>query len=207
MYRLLLCLGLLAALAACGSNRPVATQDAVTQAAYHDPSDPPSLTVMTTIRNTTGSGAHSSLLINASQRVIFDPAGSFQSPEVPQRGDVLYGITPRRLEAYIRFQSTEGFHVVAERIPVSPEVAQMALNEAIHNGSASQGLCADNVSTLLKKLPGMPVRTALFPKQVMREVSKMPDAVRTVYYDGVPRSDASESRVARATGGAQAVGN
>ena len=167
MYRLLLCLGLLAALVACGSNRPVATQDAVTQAAYHDPSDPPSLTVMTTIRNTTGSGAHSSLLINASQRVIFDPAGSFQSPEV----------------------------------------AQMALNEAIHNGSASQGLYADNVSTLLKKLPGMPVSTALFPKQVMREVSKMPNAVRTVYYDGVPRSDATESRVARASGGAQAVAN
>ena len=64
-----------------------APDEAVARARYvHEA--PPSITLITVVNNTTGGGAHSALLINADERVIFDPAGTWHHPQLPERNDV-----------------------------------------------------------------------------------------------------------------------
>ncbi len=184
MLRVILSLALVVLLAACGSGRPVAGPDIVAAQRYSAP-PPPTLTVVTTIRDTTGGGAHSSLIINASQRVVFDPAGSFTGPEIVQRGDVVYGMTPAKLHAYLNFQSSKGFHVVAAQFTVSPAVAEQALRLAQAHGAAAQGMCTDSVSSLMAQLPGFTsLHTTLFPRAFMKDVAKLPGAVVQTYRDG-----------------------
>ena len=188
MRRVLLCLGLLAMLSACGSGRPVAPETVVEHARYADPG-PSTLTLVTSIRNATGVGAHSALILNGSQRVIFDPAGSYQAtvdgqPVAPQRGDVIYGVSPTVLASYLTFQSGKGFHATAITIPVTPEVAEDALRKAEGHGAVSQAFCADATSSLLASLPGFEMlHPAIFPRQFMREVAKLP-GITIKTYDG-----------------------
>ncbi len=83
-------------IAACAVNEDSATDEEIRQVAYtHD--GPPRLTLYTMVSNDTGAGAHTSLLINGSQRVAWDPAGSFRAESIVTRGDVVYGMTPRWL--------------------------------------------------------------------------------------------------------------
>lgn len=190
MGRLLLCLGLLAGLAACGSDRPVASRAMVSEARYSAPG-PAELTLFTSIRTAAGTGAHSALLINGSQRVIFDPAGSFeplpdQGNVAPQRGDVIYGVTDSVLKAYRSFQSSTGYHLVAITIPVSAGVAEEALRKAEHHGWVSQAFCADATSNLLSSLPGFgTLRPTLFPRAFMLQVEKLPGVTIRTYDNGV----------------------
>ena len=78
-------------LAGCGaalqSTKDATPQEAAAAAYVHD--GPPAITLYTMISNRTGVGAHTSMMINASQRVIFDPAGSVELSIMPEIGDVL----------------------------------------------------------------------------------------------------------------------
>ncbi|OIQ71500.1 hypothetical protein GALL_468800 [mine drainage metagenome] len=200
MRRILLSLGVVVALAGCGSGRAVSSDPVVAKARYVSP-EPPSLTLITSIRNDTGNGAHSALLINASQRVIFDPAGNYFSAQVPQKGDVLYGVSPPVLQSYLNFQSSKGFHVVAERVQVSPEVAELALQKSVANGAAASGLCSDNVSSIVRKLPGftsLPV--SFFPRAFMRDFGKLPGVVVVTYLNGAVVPNGSPTATAIANG-------
>lgn len=106
--------------------RPDASAEVISSASYrHD--GPAALTLYTMINNRSGAGAHSSVMINGSQRVIFDPAGTVRLSAVPERGDVLYGITPQVADFYARAHARETYHVVIQEIDVSPEVAEQAL--------------------------------------------------------------------------------
>ena len=98
-------------LAGCAAESVWAPDEAVTRAAYrHD--GPPRLTLFTMINNSTGGGAHTALMINGSQRVIFDPAGSFNKlGSLPERNDLLYGITPAVEDVYTRYHARETFRV------------------------------------------------------------------------------------------------
>src|SRR5690606_2620833 len=90
-----LALGSMAAvtgLAGCAVQKDLSSDEMIRNAVYHHGGQP-RLTLFTMISNDTGSGAHTSLMINASQRVIFDPAGSFRNETIPVRGDVVYGVT------------------------------------------------------------------------------------------------------------------
>lgn len=188
--RALCSLGLVAALSACGSGRPTAPLSEISAVRYTDPS-PPSLTLITSIRTLAGVGAHSALMVNGAQRVIFDPAGSFRAtingrPAGPQRGDVIYGVTPAVLKAYIGFQSAPGFHVVTITIPVSAAEADLALRKVEHHGWVSMAFCADANSTLLTSLPGFKkLHTTMFPRAFMREVAKLPGVKIRTYVSGV----------------------
>ena len=74
--RVFLALALPAALAACGADHKWASDEAVRQARYVT-NEPPSITLFTVIGIPRGEGGHSALMINGSQRVIYDPAGSW----------------------------------------------------------------------------------------------------------------------------------
>mgnify|MGYP001296984649 CR=1 FL=1 len=74
MRRLLMCLAVTSALSACGGAEPRWSPDEAVSAARYVHAGPPAITLFTVVNNRSGSGAHSGLLINGSQRVIFDPA-------------------------------------------------------------------------------------------------------------------------------------
>ncbi|MFL4470267.1 hypothetical protein ACERZ8_10430 [Tateyamaria armeniaca] len=92
---------LLLLLAACAQTPavPYASKARTEAVAYRAPG-PDTFTIFTMVSNRNGKGAHSALMINGSQRVIFDPAGSFVNERVPEREDVLYGVTPAVLAGY-----------------------------------------------------------------------------------------------------------
>ena len=74
--RVFLAAALPAALSACGAQRIWATDEEV-RAARFVSNEPPSVTLLTVIGIPRGEGGHSALMINGSQRVIYDPAGSW----------------------------------------------------------------------------------------------------------------------------------
>ena len=168
-------------LAGCGAGndmRPDASAEVIRSASYrHD--GPTALTLYTMINNRSGAGAHSSVMINGSQRVIFDPAGTVRLSAVPERGDVLYGITPDVADFYARAHARETYHVVIQEIEVSSEVAERALQLAMANGPAASGFCSASTSAILRQLPGFEaIGRTFFPRRLMEDFGKLP-GVRT----------------------------
>ncbi|TNF20996.1 MAG: hypothetical protein EP318_08980 [Rhodobacteraceae bacterium] len=148
--------------------------EVVARAAYrHD--GPPALTLYTMINRENGTGAHTSLMINASQRVIFDPAGSVQHPAIPERADVLYGITPRIEDFYARAHARKTHYVVIQRIEVPAETAEQALRLVIANGAVAQAYCAQVTSQILRQLPGFSsIRPTFFPVKLSDQFGAIP---------------------------------
>lgn len=172
------------ALTACGAESVWAPDDVVARAVYRH-SGPPALTLYTMINNSSGSGAHTSLMINASQRVIFDPAGSVRFPTVPERNDVLFGVTPTVADYYARAHARKTFHARIQRLEVPAEVAEKALQLALAYGPVPQAQCALATSTILRQLPGFEtIRGGWFPNKLAEEFGALPGVTeRRVYED------------------------
>ena len=152
----------LLALTGCAAERVWAPDDAVARAAHaHD--GPARLTLFTMVNNATGAGEHTALMINAGQRVIFDPAGSFQHPSIPERNDLLYGITPPVADLYTRYHARRTFHVQILRLDVAPETAERAVRLAAEAGPVPQAQCSLAVSRILADLFPDRIRTSWFP--------------------------------------------
>ncbi|SFE83559.1 hypothetical protein SAMN04515678_11839 [Roseivivax sediminis] len=162
--------------AGCATTKsgPDAPPEAVARAAYmHD--GPPAITLFTMVSNRSGGGAHSSLMINGSQRVVFDPAGSVSHPQMIERGDVIYGISPRLAELYEKAHARETYHVVVQRKEVPPEVAEAALERAMNYGTVAQGLCTQAAGNVLAGLPGFEsIRPTFFPNGLSKQFGALP---------------------------------
>lgn len=167
----------LLALVGCGAGadmRPDASPEVISSASYRHPG-PTALTLYTMINNRSGAGAHTSLMINGSQRVIFDPAGTVRLSAVPERGDVLYGITPGVADFYARAHARETYHVVIQTVEVPPEVAERALRLAVANGPVASAQCALSTAAILRQLPGFEsVGSTWFPKRLMDDFADIP---------------------------------
>ena len=165
---------LLAGCAFPNDKLPDASQAAVQEAGYqHD--GPAKLTLYTMINNRSGAGAHSSLMINGSQRVIFDPAGTVRLNAVPERGDVIFGITPQVEDFYARAHARETYHVVIQEIDVTPETAERAWQLALAHDPAASGFCAASTSAVLGQLPGFEsIGRTFFPKRLMDDFESLP---------------------------------
>ncbi len=108
MFRVIAACVLAATLAGCATNQPYADDATIAAVAYREPG-PATLTLYTMVNNRTGKGGHSSLMINASQRVIFDPAGSFYADRIEQsgqpnphrQGSPVQGPPPKRTARYM----------------------------------------------------------------------------------------------------------
>ena len=186
VFRLVAGLAMLA-LTACGATvtdlRPDASLETISRAAYvHN--GPPALTLYTMINNRSGAGAHTSLMINASQRVIFDPAGTVRLSAVPERDDVLYGITPGVADFYASAHARQTYHVVIQRIEVSPAVAEQALRLAIQSGPVASAQCAVRTAAILRQLPGFEsVGSTWFPKALMADFGELPGVQTSTLYE------------------------
>ena len=182
--RVFFALAVLAALSGCAATGgPEATPEQIAASAYREPG-PATLTVFTMVNNRTGNGGHTSIMINGSQRVIFDPAGSFRHETVPERGDVLYGITPGLVAAYKSAHARDSFHVVSQEIQVTPEQAERALDLARRNGSVPGAFCTNSATTLLRNVPGFEdISVTFYPVNLMNQIAGRPGVVTDRYYE------------------------
>lgn len=184
MRRWIACLTVPALLAACGAEPVWAPDEAVKRAAYQDVEDPPSITLLTVVNNRSKEGAHSALMINASQRVIFDPAGTWWHRAAPERNDLHYGITPTMLKFYIDYHARETFHVDIQTVEVTPEVAETALKLAEGYGAVPKAFCGRSTSHILRELPGFEaVPRTVFPRSIMRGFAELDGVERYQVYD------------------------
>lgn len=183
--RILASLIVVAFLAACSTvpAGPQASDETIAATAFRA-DGPATLTLITMINNTSQSGAHTALMINGSQRVIFDPAGSFRNEKVPRRDDVLYGIRPVVLAAYKGAHARSAFHIVLQTVEVSPLVAERAIRLAMARGRVSSPQCAASTIGLLQQLDGFSgVSRTLFPKRLMENFATLSGVETEKYYE------------------------
>ena len=128
MRRALLALTAAASLAGCEVYQP-ASSDAIARARYVSP-EPPSVTLVSMVNTRSGRSAHSGLLINGSQQVLYDPAGTFTHPDLPRRGDIHYGMTPRFVDYYERYHARFDYFVEAQKVPISRAAADQLIANA-----------------------------------------------------------------------------
>ncbi|MFT5006317.1 MAG: hypothetical protein ACI8YI_001939 [Paracoccaceae bacterium] len=158
----------------CAVQLPWAPDERVQRAVYHAGA-PYSITLMTVVANDGKGSGHSSLLINGSQRVIYDPAGTWFHKDVPERADMLYGMTPTMLQYYIDYHARARFHVVMQTKVVSRQTADKMIALAVENGASANGFCAQNTSHLIsltQGFEGFPV--GLWPKDAVAGMNAVP---------------------------------
>ena len=184
MQRILLCLAACLMLAACGGAEPKWATDAEVQAATFVAEAPPSVTLFTVINNRSGSGAHSGLLINGNQRVMFDPAGTWYHPSLPERNDVHFGMTDRMIAFYIDYHARETYRVIEQTKPVSPEVAALVMQRAMAYGAVPKAQCANSVTTILGGVPGFEsISNTWFPNKLSDQFAALPGVTSRVITD------------------------
>lgn len=183
MRRLLLCLCGLFMLAACTAQPVWAPEDMVTRARYVS-NAPPSITLFTVLNNETNRGEHSALLINGSERLIFDPAGTWRHPALPERNDVHFGMNDKMIDFYIDYHARQNFRVVQQTIIVTPEVARMAQQSVLAYGAVPKATCARAVSTVLRGLPGFEsIPSTWGPKPLMNAFGRLPGVTERLIRD------------------------
>ncbi len=173
------------ALSACAGDNKWATDAQMAAPLAHFTAEPPrSITLFTVQSTRNGSGAHSGLLINASEQVMFDPAGTWYHPYLPERGDVHYGVTPKMISFYIDYHARETFNVIEQTVVVTPEVAELVKQRAEAYGSVPSAQCARSVSSILRGVPGFEtISGGWYPNKLMNEFGQLPGATRKVITD------------------------
>ncbi len=185
MLRLPKALIAVVALAACGADNIYAPQAVVDRARYVDTTDPPYVTLFTVINNENDAGAHSSLLINGSQRVLFDPAGTWFSPASPEQHDVHFGITDGVLRFYIDYHARLSYRVFEQTLPVSRATADALIAAAEAHGAADKGFCSISVAQVLDQLPQFDgtIHPTFFPNRLSKEFGRLAGVSDVVIYD------------------------
>ncbi len=181
-----LCLALLLGLSACGAEKVWAPDADVSRARYVT-GEPPSITLFTVVNKRSGDGGHSALMIDASQRILFDPAGTFSYARVPERNDLLFGITEQMRKLYIDYHARDTYDVLEQKIYVSPAVAEQALRDAESYGAVNKAFCGNSVSYILKDLPGFQsMPRTFFPMKISQAFGELPGVTSHLYHDGDP---------------------
>ncbi len=175
MFRVFAWIAVALTLTACGAAEPKwAPQEQVQAARYVHPG-PPSITLFTVISTQSGNGAHAGLMINADERVMFDPAGTWQHPRLPERNDVHYGLTPKMVSYYIDYHARETYDVVEQTLVVSPEVAALVKRRVVEYGAVPKTQCTVAISKILRGVPGFEsLPQTWFPKILMEAFGELP---------------------------------
>lgn len=195
MHRRAFVLGLSSAgLSACGAQSVWAPTSAIDAVAFFG-NGPKSLTLYTMKNVESGNGAHTGLLVDASQRVMFDPAGTFGHPTIPERNDVLFGFSPRVEDYYVSYHARSTFYVIGQKIEVSDQVAEVALGLVMSNGAVSKAMCTRATSSLLSRLPGFEsIGTTFFPNNLADDFGRLPGVQTREYRE----NDADDKSIAAA---------
>lgn len=175
-------------LAACGTKPAVWAPDEAVQAARYRHPGPTEIMLFNVINNETGGGEHAALMINASQRVLFDPAGSWTHPGAPERHDVHFGFDDQQLFRYTYYHARRTHHVLRQRMVVSPEVAETIFRLAQQAGPVPDAYCARSIATILRQIPGfesLPV--SFYPNRLSAAFAELPGVTEErIYSDASP---------------------
>ena len=156
-----------------------APDEAIAQATYV-PDGPPSVTLITSINTRNNSGAHSALLIDGATRLLFDPAGPWHNPGIPERNDVLHGMSPAYLDAYLAFQSNGVFEVRMQTVEVTPEIAAQLQQAVTNYGAVSSAYCARSITEILSQTPGFEsVSPQWYPMRAADQFAQIPGVSET----------------------------
>jgi hypothetical protein len=128
-------------LSACAEQ--IWASDEAVQAARHQHGGAPELTLVTIMNYASKRGDHSALFINGSERVIFDPAGSWQLDTIPERNDVHFGMTYAAGASFYASHVRPSHYAVVQRLVVSPDMAEQAMALALQAGPVPPARCAD----------------------------------------------------------------
>lgn len=189
MIRFLLALVAALALAGCEIYQP-ASPDEILRAHYVSP-EPPSVSLLSMVNARTGRSAHSALLINGSQQVLYDPAGTFTHPDLPRHGDVHYGMAPRYVDYYERYHARFDYYVHVQKVEVSRAVADQLLANAQARGKTLKMHCALAVAAVLQPVaPFAHVRSSYFPETPRRDFARIPGVQNRLVED----SDVGQNR-------------
>lgn len=176
----------LLALAGCGPEPKWADDASVARASYKAPGNP-SITMFTMVSNDTGAGGHTGLMISGSERVLYDPAGSWRHPSAPERNDTHHGFTPWMESFYIDYHARTTYHVVIQTIEVPLEVANAAIASVRKQGAAPKAYCARNTSTSLKRVPGFEgLGVTWYPVNLKDQFAELPGVKTRIVYDDDP---------------------
>ncbi len=175
-------------LAGCtGPAEPIWDTDALVARSNYTHDGPTTLTLFTVINNKTGAGAHSALMVNGSQRVIFDPAGTWHHPQLAERNDVHFGMSDPIVDFYIDYHSRLSHHTIVQEIKVSPEVAQIALAQIMSYGAVPKAQCSHAVTAVLENVPGFEtIGRTWFPKQLSERFASLQGVSTDRVYDNSP---------------------
>jgi len=168
---LLLGVGLFAA--GCASNSGTAPAEEISAAQFSNP-EPASVSVITMVNSNSEFGEHSALLINGSQQVIYDPAGTFRHSQLPRRDDMVYGISPRFASYYNSYHARFGYYVKVQKLALTLEEADAMIAAAQARGHVAKLFCATATSDVLNDFPQFAnIRSTFFPGAIMKRVASI----------------------------------
>lgn len=172
--------------------------DEAVQAARHQHGGAPELTLVTIMNYASKRGDHTALFINGSERVIFDPAGSWTLDTIPERNDVHFGMTNAAGASFYASHVRPSHYAVVQRLVVAPEVAEQAMALALQIGPVAPARCAAATAALLRQLPGLSgVGTTLFPQALMQSFAQVPGVQTYELHHDAPAYQADLLRVQR----------
>lgn len=174
----------LALLSGCGvAQLPWASDEKVARAAYVSP-ERPSVTLITVVTNKGRYGGHSALLINGSQRVLYDPAGSWFQEVLAERADLIYGMSPRAFDNYLSYHARKKYHVVQQKKFIPLSVANRLIANAKAQGASQNGFCAVNTGHILAGTAGFAGAPAGFsPIKLMDWMAAQPGVSEDKFYE------------------------
>ena len=173
-------MGAPALLMGCSSKpRVFADQTDVARAAWPNPGIP-KIEVFTSFNVGSGNGAHSALMIHADQVVVFDPAGTFAHPRLPEQHDVIYGMFPQARGVFVDYHTRATYWTTLQSFEVPMETARFIFARAQRAGPVWDALCTRSISTILAEAPEMPVqvRPTWFPNALHDQLLDQPGVTR-----------------------------
>lgn len=186
----LLALVSLVVLAACSTKPTVWAPEEAVQAARYQAGAPYEIVLFNVITNDSrANGEHSALMINApSQRVLFDPAGTWTHPASPERHDVHYGFDDAQLYRYTYYHARRTHHVLTQTLEVSPETAEYILRLAEQEGPVPDAFCAKSIIHILHQVPGFEwIRDGFYPNALSAQFATIPGVrEERIYSDAEP---------------------
>ncbi len=171
LKRLLLCVPLL--LAACAEH--VVSDPELVAARRYTSQERPYVELVTTVKRDTEKGAHVGLIINGSERVIWDPAGTFQHEDLAEVEDVHHGATDRLVSYYKRYHARFSHYVQSQRVYLDPASAERLLISARNHGAVPKMFCSTATADVLRVLPQFAnVSRSMFPERLRASFARIP---------------------------------
>lgn len=168
-------------LTACAER--VYAPDEMVEASRYTSTEAPYISLMTMVNRDDDKGAHSAILVNGSQVALYDPAGTFKHPELPERNDVFYGITPRWKEVYEWYHARDTTYVVEHRLAVSREFADQMITRMEAQGPSPKLLCGINTSEVLRSFERFSdIPSTYYPNEIMDAFKALPGVTESRVY-------------------------